>query len=481
MATYAKRIVQDFAGDLFMMLARLRRRKNTLTTSENPFLKGIHLPMKEQLSIGNLTTSGTIPSELAGSYLRIGPNPIQDKTDSEHHWFLGDGMVHGIHLKNGKAEWYKNRYIRSSAVCKALGEKPPPGPRNGRFDTVNTNVLKHADKIWALVEASSFPVELDQNLNTISYNAFENTLKSSFSAHPKKDPETGNLHAIAYDAYEPSIVRHIEIGANGRVCREQSIKVQNGPMIHDCAITKNFVIILDLPVTFSMRSALSGDTFPYRWNPSHQSRVGLLPRGEIDGDVIWCSVDPCFVFHTVNSYEQEDGSITLDVCCHDSMFSKSTQGPDSETSFLERWIIHPKTRSVSRCVLDATSQEFPRYNESRTGTYYRYAYTVSAGLEHKSGDKKSRNCIIKHDLANGSRQVRRLKHDQFPGEFTFVSKKECDQEDDGWLMGLIINAKSETTDFVIFEARDLRQDPIATVSIPHMIPYGFHGNWCPDE
>lgn len=102
-------------------------------------------------------------------------------------------MVHGVRLQGGRALWYRNRWIRSTAVSQALGEAPAPGPRQ-RSDTVNTNVLGHAGKTWALVEAGGYPVELDDDLSTVAHNPFEGSLKGSFSAHPHRDTEIGRAH-----------------------------------------------------------------------------------------------------------------------------------------------------------------------------------------------------------------------------------------------------------------------------------------------
>ena len=88
---------------------------------------------------------------------------------------------------------------------------------------------------------------------------------------------------------------------DGRLRREVRIPVKHGPMIHDCAFTQRFAIILDLPVTFSTRAAITGYGFPYRWNESHAARVGLLPREGEAKDIIWCPIDPCFIFHAVNA------------------------------------------------------------------------------------------------------------------------------------------------------------------------------------
>ena len=104
--------------------------------ADHPFLTGIHTPMKEELTLTELKVSGEIPAQLAGRYVRIGPNPFKPDPRG-HHWFIGDGMVHGIRLKGGKAEWYRNRYIRSQILEAEGGPKAAPGPRRTQRDGVN--------------------------------------------------------------------------------------------------------------------------------------------------------------------------------------------------------------------------------------------------------------------------------------------------------------------------------------------------------
>lgn len=91
-----------------------RRFKNPFR--KHPFLTGAHAPMREELSIDNLNVSGEIPSTLSGKYARIGPNPFKPDPRG-HHWFVGDGMVHGIRISDGKAHWYHNRFIRAGALA----------------------------------------------------------------------------------------------------------------------------------------------------------------------------------------------------------------------------------------------------------------------------------------------------------------------------------------------------------------------------
>ena len=450
-------------------------RERMKVDAPNPYLTGIHTPMDSELTLTDMHVTGSIPAELDGRYIRIGPNPITPPNAASYHWFTGDGMVHGVKLKGGKAEWYRNRWIRSEAVSAALGAAPAPGPRNGR-DTVNTNVLGHAGDIWALVEAGGYPVRINEELETIAHDPFGGSLKGSFTAHPHLDPATGEMHAICYEATNPTTIRHIVVDANGKVRREEPITVQDGPSIHDCMITKNYVIILDLPVTFSMKTLLAGHSFPYAWNPDHKARVGLLPKDGSNADVIWCDVAPCYVFHPCNAYETDDGQIILDVCAHDTMFADSKVGPDSKAVPLERWTIDPAQRQVTRVVIDADSQEFPRPNEAYLGQEYRYAYTMGLpdGFDAASPNQSK---LFKHDLSAGTRQVHDFGANHIPGEFAFVAKAGAVAEDDGWLMGYVINVETETTDLVILDAANFAGEPQAVIHIPHRIPPGFHGNW----
>lgn len=437
----------------------------------SPYLTGVHAPMTEEVTLENLPVTGTIPAALDGRYLRMGPNPMAANPD-RYHWFSGDGMIHGIRIRDGRELWYRNRWIRSEAVTKALGEARTEGPRHV-FDTVNTNVMAFAGKTLGLVEAGSTPVEIGPQLETLRYTNFEGTLRGGFTAHPHIDPLTGEMLAVSYDATRWRSVRHLAVAPDGRVRRDVKVPVRHGPMIHDFAFTRRFALIFDLPVTFSLRRAVRGYNFPYRWNTAHEARVGLLPRaGEAD-DVIWCPVDPCYVFHAINAHDAADGTVILDLIVHDRMFWQRTSGPDSQQTSLERWTIDPAARSVRRRVLDPTPQEFPRQDDRRLGQSYRYAYTMALS------DPFLGTALFKQDLQAGTRQVHDFGPDRHPCEFIFIPAHPQAGEDEGWLMGYVIDAAARTTDLVILNARNFEGAPQASIHLPHIVPPGFHGNWLP--
>ena len=238
--------------------------------------------MAEELSLDHLEVSGEIPETLVGTYARIGPNPCKPDPRG-HHWFVGDGMVHGIRLAEGSAEWYHNRYIKSGTLERNGGPPAAVGPRRGSRDTVNTNVLKVAGKTLALVESGPFPFELDRNLDTVASTNLQGTLTAPLSAHLHEDPKTGEWHAITYESETQDTVWHVAINREGEVIAERPIAVRDGPSIHECSITDDYVIVFDLPVTISIPTLAQGYNFPYRWNNAHPARVGLLPRrGDVD-------------------------------------------------------------------------------------------------------------------------------------------------------------------------------------------------------
>jgi carotenoid cleavage dioxygenase len=476
MASAVEDTIRSIAGKGFEAVAGISRSLQD-SAREHRFLTGVHTPIHEEKTLTDLEVTGAIPPQLSGCYVRIGPNPFKPDPRG-YHWFVGDGMVHGLRLHDGKAEWYRNRYVRSNMLEAQGGPKAVPGKRRNAHDTVNTNVIQVAGKTLALVEAGSFPVELSHDLESIAYSDFAGGLKGPFTAHPHQDPETGEVHAITYDAMTPNTVWHVVIDATGSVMRELPIPVKNGPSIHDCTITGRYALVFDLPVTFSMKAVLGGAKFPYRWNPEHGARVGLLPRNGGAEDIVWCEVDPCYVFHVANSFDRDDGKVVVDLDVYQSMFTGNGDGPAGKSLGFERWVIDPVTSRIDRQTLDASPQEFPRPDERYFGREYRYAWAI--GLPSADPAFLGQQPLYRHDLVTGERSLHDFGPGRVPGEFVFVPRRADAPEGEGWMIGFVIDTDRETTDLVILDATDMAAEPVARVHIPHRIPPGFHGNWLAD-
>lgn len=461
-------------------VADFNRKRLPTPADAHPYLTGIHTPMDEELTLEALRVDGEIPAALTGRYLRNGPNPAVAPDPASYHWFTGAGMVHGIRIEGGKADWYRNRWVRGAEACAVLGEEIPAGPREESNDAPNTNVIGVDGRTFAIVEAGGKPVELGYELNTIAHNPFDGTLKGPYTAHPHLDPATGEMHSITYKGDDFNTVWHVVVDSKAHVIRELAIPVSDGPSIHDCAITENYVLVLDLPVTFSMKRLLAGHRFPYAWNEKHPARVGLLPRKGGADEILWIPIEPCYVFHPANAFETADGKVIVDVVAHETMFAESTRGPDSQKAQMERWTLDPVARTSMRTVIHGHAQEFPRYDERLTTKPYRYIYTIAIPDAAKSEWQLADTRLFRHDLDKGVTDIHDFGPGRHPGEFVFVPRSAQGAEDDGWLIGLVVDMNDETTDLVILNADDFTGSPQAVVHLPHRVPPGFHGNWVAD-
>jgi carotenoid cleavage dioxygenase len=475
----------------------------------NTYLEGGYAPIAQEHTLTELEVSGTIPDYLDGRYLRNGPNPVGEIDPAVYHWFIGDGMVHGVRLRDGKAEWYRNRYVRGPQTARALGEKPPGGRHVGASGIgANTNVIGHAGRTFALIEGGISNYELTEELDTVGACDFDGTLPGGYTAHPKRDPDTGELHAVSYAFNRGNTVQYSVIGTDGRARRTVDIEVTGSPMMHDFSLTENHVVFYDLPVTFDARQVVEGSVppglrlpvrlilsaligrvripdpitarlpqpeqadrrMPYRWNPKYPARVGVMPRDGGNTDVRWFDVEPCYVFHPMNAYDDGD-TIVLDVVRHPKMFDTDLREPNEGPPTLERWTVDLADGKVRESRFDERAQEFPRVDERRVGKRHRFGYAVGFN------DAAEQSTLLKHDLVRGTTAARSFGAGKQLGEFVFQSSTPDAGEDDGVLMGFVYDSATDRSELAILDAETM--DTVAGIHLPHRVPAGFHGNWVP--
>jgi len=492
----------------------------------NPYLDDFLAPVSAEVTATDLPVTGHIPEFLDGRYLRNGPNPVAEVDPATYHWFTGDGMVHGVALHGGTAGWYRNRWVRSAAVRAALGE-PATATQNLRAGMqslgANTNVVAHAGKTLALVEGGVANYELTDELETVGPCDFDGTLAGGYTAHPHRDPRTGELHAVSYSFARGKTVQYSVIDTHGHARRTVDIEVSGSPMMHDFSLTDRYVVIYDLPVTLDPmqlvptkaprwmqlparlvmqavigrvrvpgpiaamvnRNERQAYQLPYAWNPRYPARIGVMPREGGNSDVRWFDIEPCYVYHPLNAYsEVRNGSevLVLDVVRYQRMFDRDRRGPGDTMPTLDQWTINLATGAVSSECRDDRAQEFPRINEALLGSRHRFGYTVGieGGFVDSSGKKMSTS-LYKHDYATGSSTVAPLDPELLIGEMSFVPRPNGDSatqaEDDGILIGYGYHRGRGEGQLVLLDAQTC--ESVATVHLPQRVPMGFHGNWAP--
>ncbi|MBA7469313.1 MAG: carotenoid oxygenase family protein [Bradyrhizobium icense] len=435
----------------------------------DPFwMKGTLAPVSEEVMTFDLDVEGEIPQSLNGLYARNGANPRRGHSG---HWFLGDGMVHGVSIRDGRAEWYRNRWVRTPRFA---GEPRTPDTHSDlHFSLANTNVMAHAGHIFALVE-NALPVELDRELNTIGPYDFDGALATPFTAHPKVCAVSGELHFFGYRVQPPYLTYHVA-HRSGRILRSLEIPVKAPTMVHDMALTAGHVIFLDLPVVFDLKIAQQG-TMPFSWSDTYGARLGILPRGAPISALRWVEIDPCYVYHVANAFETPSGEIVIDVAWYAEHWRDGPSPVLFDSARMKRWRIAPGAGKAKEEFLDDRTVEFPKIDDRRSGREHRNIYAVATDNNMAGG---AYHALIQYDVVSG----RSVVHDfgsGVPSEFSIAAAAGQGDDEDGFALGFVFDPKRNASDLVILNGHDISQSPLARIKLPRRVPQGFHGNWMPD-
>ncbi len=420
-------------------------------------------PVSEETEALDLAVEGEVPQELHGMLTQIGPNP----RGHSPHWFLGHGMVHGILLRDGRAVRYRSRWIRTPYLDghhKAV-DRPEGSP-------ANTNIVVHGGRILAL-EERHLPYEIDSDFETIGPVDFDGTLKSSFTAHPKICPDSGELLAFSHGQNESAITYH-RFDATGVCAASHVVELPRPVMAHDFAMTSDHVIFLDFPVVFEPQSPGS---LPYVWDEGHTARIGLMSRG--GGPVTWFEIEPCYVFHTINACSIGN-RITLDACRYPSLWEKGT---DTFTSpaMVHRWTLDTAAGEVREETLFDVRCDFPSIDNRLLGKPNRYAY-VSTMVDEERGSIQHGHRVVKLDFVTGTTEHHHFGVSRYVCAPTYVPRcAEAEDEDDGYLLAIVYERRSDSSELVILNAKSPGDDPLASVALPVRVPFGFHSYWIPAD
>jgi carotenoid cleavage dioxygenase-like enzyme len=430
-------------------------------------------PVTKEIEAHNLeVVHGAIPPALAGLYVRNGSNP---QSGDSSHWFFGDGMVHGVRLEDGKAVWYRNRYVNTALYENraSFGDGPPGGASNQS----NVSAIWHGDRLLTSGEVG-LPYELSpEDLTTLGTYDFGGKLTTAFTAHPKIDPATGRLHFFGYGFVPPYLVYHVA-EPDGRLVSSTEVPVRASTMIHDFTITETDAVFWELPVVFDLAAATKwidnpdSGVFPYTWSPDYGARIGVMPLAGPGSAIQWFEIDPCYVFHGVNAY-REGSNVVLDVCRLTSMFAPNqTLGGDLS---LRRWTVDTAKGTVADDIVEADNPgELPSRDPRRVGRKHRYGYFVAT---RDNPDTVEFGGLIKRDYRTGRVETWDPGPAHHAGEWLFVPEGSSREEDAGYLLTYLHDDTRNASELVIVDASDVRAGPVARIAMPQRVPYGFHGTF----
>ncbi|MDX1977224.1 MAG: carotenoid oxygenase family protein [Pseudanabaenaceae cyanobacterium bins.68] len=440
--------------------------------------------------------SGVLPPDLQGTLYRNGPGLLDRNGENYGHPFDGDGMVCAIRLHQGEA-YFRNRFVKTpeflaeEAAGKILyrgvfGTQKPGGWLTNCFDLrlkniANTNVIFHGQKLLALWEAAR-PYRLDpDSLATLGIEDFNQALAPGevFTAHPKLDPQTGNLWAFGVETGPKSVINIFRLDPDGELTRQAQHRVPGFCFLHDFAFTPNYRIFLQNPVKFAPLPFLLGFKTAGACLDLKPNSLSKFLISDRQGQLITLETDPGFVFHHCNAYEPEPDQIILDSVCYATYPKLEPKQDFREVNFdqvvpgkLVRFKLNLKTKTINRHTLVERSCEFPAINPQYLGQPYRYAYL---GAIAQANGNAPLQALLKLDLHTGQQQTYSIAPQGFMGEPVFVPRPQAIAEDDGWILTLCFNAASDRSELLILDAENLNL--VASLALKHHVPYGLHGSF----
>jgi carotenoid cleavage dioxygenase len=456
-----------------------------------PMFQGVNAPSRIEVDIGELEVEGEIPRDLDGAFYRVAPDRQFPPLFTDDVPFNADGTVSAFRFSNGKVS-LRHRYVQTArykaerAAGRALFGKyrnpftDDPSVQGMNRNLANTNVLAFAGRLLALREDSP-PVAMDPTtLETIGDWDFEGTLPGpTFTAHPKIDPQTGQMLAFGFAAkglYSRDVC-YYEISPQGRVTHSVWFELPWYCMLHDWGVTRDYAVFPVIPVCGVGEEALKAGARHYAWDSSKEIWLAVLPRGGQASDMRWFKAPNQFCSHVMNAFN-EGTKVHIDVPrAEGNMFpffpeTGKPWDPAKAASHLTRWTVDLASNAdqfESAVQLTDFMGEFPRNDDRFQMTPYRHGWILGFG--------GNRNTLAHVDLHAGRTSVFDAGPDTPLQEPCFIPRRPGAPEGDGYVIQAATRAREMRTDVFLFEAQDIASGPVATIRLPIRLRPGYHGSW----
>jgi len=458
----------------------------------------------EVTDLALVADEGEVPRELAGVLYRNGPGTSEWQGTRYAHPFDGDGHVVRFAFDDGRVR-YTNRYVRTREreeesragrmLYRAFGTNLPGGLRANAFrlrfkNAANTSVVHHAGKLLALWEGG-VPHRLDpRTLTTLGRETFGGRLANRFSrierllapelpfsAHPKIDPDTGELVNFGtLLGRTPRLLRY-RIDAKGELAAPDVDPLDHLVFVHDFVLTRRYAVFFLAPVAFDVLRALSGLAAPAEALAAldRPTEIRLVPRA--GGPTVRVEASSCFLFHFAYGHDEPDGTVSV-VGMRMPTFPSARRtrealegaGGAFPHALPTRYVIAPASRTVREEQLSDDPAELPTVHRP-TLREPPAAFFSIAGVATQRHPFQQRLQVW--DLARGARGEggkRRALRDfapDLPGEPIFVPPR--------YVMSLVYRAAEDRSDLYVLDAENL--ETVARLPLPHHVPPGFHGTW----
>lgn len=447
--------------------------------------------------------SGKIPAGLRGSLYRNGPGRLERGGQRVGHWFDGDGAVLGVHF-NGTEASGVYRYVQTE-VYKAeeqagrfIGYNYGTYPSGNYWQRItaplknaaNTSVMTTTDRVLTLWEAGS-PHALDlETLATLGLDDLGSQNPNFLcSAHPKRDPVTGDIFNFGMDVSSPfpKLILY-RISPEGKIQQQKHHKLGCFTLIHDFLMAGPYLVVIVPPIRAHLPSLLPRlKTFSncLQWKPQLGTQILVFDRDTLDlvsRDI----VEPWFNWHVGNGCVDKDGQIVFDMPRLDNWDSNQRLAEvvtgDLQTeafAYLSRLRLNPTTARITHTEqMNDLPCEFLTVAPSDVGQPWRYTYLNVNTKSSKAGrDKDWFNAIGRVNHQTGKLTVSDLPDGYYPVEAIYAV--DAENEHQGWILTVIYNSPEHRSEVWVWDCEHIDDAPVCRLGLPEVIPLSFHGTWKP--
>lgn len=467
-------------------------------------------PFRAECDIEDCEVEGLIPDEINGAFYRVGPD-FQYPPAPGNIPFDGEGHLCMFRIANSRAS-FKSRYVRTQRYKAQLAAHrrlfgvyrnpftDDPSVAKVSRGTANTHVVFHAGKLFALKEDSP-PVAVDPlTLETLDdYHTFHGKLTSqTFTAHPKFDPQTGEMLGFGYEAkgLATDDMAVYAVDAKGNITWEAWVKVPYVGMVHDFAVTQKYIAFLIIPMATNVERMKQGHVH-YAWDSTLPTWFGVMLRGGDGKDIRWFKGPERCATHVMGAFSDGDKLfVDVDMAMKNQFpFFPNLHGepfdPQSLTGHVTRLSVDLSKKNISDYNMEVLYPEvgiLPRQDDRYQTIHYRHGYMPTTDASKPLNPKLSglpfrpTNCYTHFDHATRRTASFFIGDDSGLQEACFVPRRNGAPEGDGYLVG-VANRLLEggRADLVIVDTQHMADGPVATVRLPFRSPSQVHGSWVPGD
>lgn len=455
-----------------------------------------------EIDVRDCEVEGTIPADLNGAFYRVGPD-AQYPLAPGNIPFDGEGHVSMFRIKNGRVD-YKTRFVKNerwTAQDKARKLLFPmyrnpfvnePEAEGLSRSTANTHIINHRNMLLCLKEDSP-PSAIDLlTLDIIDpVYTFDGQLNSkTFTAHPKVDSLTGNIVAFGYESegHGSNVVTAFEITPGGKKVWEAKVQVPYVGMLHDFAVTQNYIVLYVIPLAIDHEQMARGGIH-WSWDNSKGTYFGAFRRDGNGSDIRWFEGPTRSATHVMGAFDDKD-RIYVDVEMSLSnpfpfmpMRDGSNWDPMKGTSHITRLSANMKGKNASGYEMEQLSPwtgALPRQDDRYNTQPYRYGFLGTRDI-NAADPRQAYGGYVRFDHSTGKQTFWNAGPGASLAECCFAPRSADAPEGDGYLMG-VVNRQNEggRGDLVILDAMHLEDGPVAVVKLPVRAIGQIHGWWVPE-